>query len=147
MTQILSFINKDQHFPSSMGLIYEHFLETLVQRDFVVLHFRQLKLPGEETEQVISLALRLKNKRGARGIAILREELKQQRRLSHSRPAEKDGETQVRFDGLNHRLQRGPMHSRGEKECRVWRNAKRCLTKPKVPEKFFVLLPGSQGGW
>src|SRR5262249_15974801 len=100
------------------------------------------KLPREKTEQFISLALSLKNERSACGIAILCQQLKQQRRLAQPRSSEKDGKAEVQFDGLNHRLQRSTMPFGREEECRIWRNPKRRLVKSKVPEKIFILLFG-----
>jgi hypothetical protein len=94
----LRLVNKDEYLPSSTGLVYQHFLKPQVQRDFVTLRDRQLELRSEKAKQLISIALRLKNERSARGIAVLRQQLKQQRGLSHPWGPQKDGKSQVRFD-------------------------------------------------
>ena len=99
--QVLRLIDDDQYFASSTRLLKEHSVQLLVQGDFVTPGNCQIELGSDMTDQVMRLALGLKNECRTRRFAILGQQVKKQRGLSRAGVAQQNTETEIRFNGGN----------------------------------------------
>src|SRR6185312_8705354 len=112
MIEVLRLIQNDEYLAASLGLSHQQVIQSLVKGDFIAIQSREFELGCQVSQKIVRLASGKEDERSTGGVPVLRQQLKQQRRLSQSRLAQKNSESKVRFDRLDHRIQRLTMPPR-----------------------------------